>query len=197
MHRAEPVTRLVDASSPVAQVIVSSVVALVSGVAAVALPAPDRQQEIEAGVVRHLARVAGCPANSPTSARAPGDRASRRAVRPEQADLESVRVVHRHAGRARMDCERARTFLFDADDPHVDASLTQGRRGLKWRPLALNQLSGLGHCDWWHWRSKLIRRSRRRSTHRDRRYSSRRRGIGVRDDLPSQENTVQCLVRWA
>ena len=71
--------------------------ALVVGIAAIALPAPDREQEIDADVVGHpgeleIVRPAPRPA-----LRNQGDRASRRAVRPEQADLELVRIVHRHA----------------------------------------------------------------------------------------------------
>ena len=65
------------------------------GVAAVAFPAPDREQEIDPGFVRHtgqpqIVRPAPAPA-----LRNLGHRPSRRAIRAEQADLELVGVVHR------------------------------------------------------------------------------------------------------
>ncbi len=71
--------------------------ALVVGVAAVAFPAPDRKHEIEAGLIGQLGKLQVVrPASRPPLGNE-RDRASRGAIRPEQADLELVIVVHRHA----------------------------------------------------------------------------------------------------
>src|SRR5262249_54497625 len=71
--------------------------ALVVGVAAITLPAPDREEEVDADVVGHPGELEIVrPAPGP-ALRNERDRPSRRAVRPEQADLELVRIVHRHA----------------------------------------------------------------------------------------------------
>ena len=69
---------------------------LVVGVAAVALPAADRQHEIDAGLVRHLrqAQIVG-PGSGP-ALRHLGHGAARRAVRAEQPDLQ--RDCRRRAG---------------------------------------------------------------------------------------------------
>src|SRR5262249_17288727 len=71
--------------------------ALVVGIAAITLPAPDREQEVDADVVGHpggleIVRPAPGPA-----LRNERDGPPRRAARREQADLEFVRSVHRHA----------------------------------------------------------------------------------------------------
>ena len=68
--------------------------ALVVGVAAVALPAPDRQQEVDAGVVRHLRQpLVVRPIAGPALGHE-RDRAAGRAIRPEQSDLQLVVAVH-------------------------------------------------------------------------------------------------------
>ena len=62
------VMRCVAASRPHAQVTVSSVVPWKSVVAAIALPAADRQHEVDAGRVGHAGEAPGSRASSPTSA---------------------------------------------------------------------------------------------------------------------------------
>ena len=67
------------------------------GVAAVALPAADRQHEVDAGLVGHAGeREAVRPARRP-ALRHLGGRAAGRAVGAEQAELQRVGVVHRQA----------------------------------------------------------------------------------------------------
>ena len=66
-------------------------------IAAIALPAPDREQEIDADVVGHPGELEIVRPTPRPALRNQRHRASRRAVRPEQADLELVRIVHRHA----------------------------------------------------------------------------------------------------
>ncbi len=91
------VMRSVCARSPVAQVMVSSDSPCMSVVAAVALPAADRQDEVDAGLVGHLReRKAILPARRP-ALRHLGRRAARRAVDAEQAELQRVGVVHLEA----------------------------------------------------------------------------------------------------
>ena len=67
------------------------------GVAAIALPAADRQHEVDAGLVRHARELQAIrPAGRPPL-RHLGGRAARRAVGAEDADLQRVGVVHRRA----------------------------------------------------------------------------------------------------
>ena len=69
----------------------------VVGVAAVALPAANRQHEIDAVFVGELRqRKAILPAAGP-ALRHNSDGTAGRAVRAEEADLQFVIVVHRHA----------------------------------------------------------------------------------------------------
>ena len=71
--------------------------ALVVGLAAIALPAPDRQHEIDAGLVGHTREPEIVGPGTRPSLRNLGDRAPRRAVGAEQAELEPVAAVHGHS----------------------------------------------------------------------------------------------------
>ena len=92
----------------------------VVGVAAVALPAPDRQHELDAGLVGHAGeREVVLPVAGP-ALRHHGDRAAGRAVRAEQADLERVVGVHRHAvahGEAGVDIAVFTSFIGAPNGP--------------------------------------------------------------------------------
>ena len=72
--------------------------ALIISVAAVALPAPDRQEEIDAGVVRHDREllVVGPAARPALGHQRHG--AAGRAIGAEQADLQFIIAVHGAAG---------------------------------------------------------------------------------------------------
>ena len=88
--------------------------ALIVGVAAIPLPAADRQHEVDTGLVRHLRQaLAVRPAARPTL-RHQGHGAAGRAVGAEQADLQLVVGVHGAARLRAMLAGRARgmTFFF-------------------------------------------------------------------------------------
>ena len=73
--------------------------ALIVGVAAIALPAPDRQHEIDAGLVGHLREPhIVAPASRPALGNQ-GDGPSGGAIGAEQPELQAVRIMH---GRAVM-----------------------------------------------------------------------------------------------
>ena len=67
------------------------------GFAAIALPAPDRQHEVDAGCVGHLGELlAAVPIGRPALGK-PRHRPAVRAIGAEQAELELVAVVHGNA----------------------------------------------------------------------------------------------------
>src|SRR4029079_19732772 len=71
--------------------------ALVIGVAAITPPAPDREEKADAGDVCHARKLQVVRPTAGPALQQQRDRESRGAVRPEQANLELVRIVHRHA----------------------------------------------------------------------------------------------------
>src|SRR5262249_9701270 len=71
--------------------------ALVLGLAAIALPPPDRQHEVDAGVVRHADKPEIVGPRAGPALRHLGDRAPGRAVGAEQAELELVAAVQGHS----------------------------------------------------------------------------------------------------
>ena len=117
------------------------------GVAAVALPAADRQHEVDAGGVRHAGeREAVRPARRP-ALRHLGGRAAGRAVGAEQADLERVGVVHRQAVAHAMRWDgraRARLRLFRRQSIKIRANSPPSFRSA---PKARTRNHGqLNHC---------------------------------------------------
>src|SRR5262249_3978008 len=71
--------------------------ALVLGLAAIALPPPDRQHEVDAGVVRHADKPEIVGPRAGPALRHLGDRAPGRAVGAEQPELELVAAVQGHS----------------------------------------------------------------------------------------------------
>ena len=90
--------------------------ALVVGVAAVALPASDRQHEVDAGLVRHAHELEIVRPASRPALRHQRHGAAGRTVCAEQPDLELVGVVHRPAvGLCGCVSERARLPPWSAE----------------------------------------------------------------------------------
>ena len=128
------------------------------GIAAVALPAADRQHEVDAGLVAHLGeREAILPARRP-ALRHLGGGAARRAVGAEQPELEGVGVVHVEAvalrrggtveqGRnsgcwaARLDVWPAERSLHFAADAHGRVARIEFHVR-PFQPLALGDVAG-------------------------------------------------------
>jgi len=89
---------------------------LIIGLAAVALPAADRQHELDARPVGHLREsYAVCPPARPPL-RHHRDRSTRGTVGAEQTQLEPVGAAHRGAGSSVVDGFSAFTHSFPSGD---------------------------------------------------------------------------------